>query len=261
MNKPFLPTQTRAFLPIIALVCCLLVPVNLYASYNQEAQKLKDIMNSGAKSQKYIDVKPLVKDMEQKTEKYIADNPDLKTITENTITEANSARYQNYANQLFKQISPTLDLEQLKTAYEEKQHKHLNQLMIFISSSMPKNSLKEYSVQAKKTGAVLVLRGLINNSFKQTVSFIHSLNKEGTAAIIDPLAYRNFNVTQVPQIVVITDNHGCKWGRCAQTPLHDKIQGNISLEYALEQIADKGEFTKEEASRFLQRLREVDNET
>src|SRR5690606_18208292 len=161
-------------------------------------------------------------------------------------------KYQTSINQLFKQISPTLDLEELQAAYEANQHKHLNQLMIFVSASMPKAALEEYSIQAKKAGAVLVFRGLINNSFKQTTSFIYSLNSQGTTAIIDPLSYHNFNITSVPQIVVITDKHNCKWGRCEQTPKHDKIQGNISLEYALSEISKRGEFTQKEAARFLE---------
>jgi conjugal transfer pilus assembly protein TrbC len=120
---------------------------------------------------------------------------------------------------------------------------------------MPKESLQDYSIQSQKAGGVLVLRGLIDNSLKKTTAFIHSLNQHGTKAIIDPLSYQNFDVRHVPQIVVINDNHGCKWGRCNHTPLHDKITGNIALEYALKQIAQDGDSTRKEAGRFLSKLR------
>ena len=38
--------------------------------------------------------------------------------------------------------------------------------------------------------------------------------------------------------------------------LFDKISGNITLEYALEEISKRGEFTKKEANRFLNYIRE-----
>ena len=53
---------------------------------------------------------------------------------------------------------------------------------------------------------------------------------------------------------VIVDNNNCKWGRCDHTPLFDKISGNITLEYGLEEISKRGEFTKKEANRFLNYL-------
>ena len=98
---------------------------------------------------------------------------------------------------------------------------------------------------------MLVLRGLIDNSFKKTAQFIKSLSNNGAQAIIDPLSFKRFNINQVPQIVVISDDHNCYMGRCSQTPLHDKISGNISLHYALERISSEGEYSNEVAKRLL----------
>ena len=139
-------------------------------------------------------------------------------------------------------------------SYKESQKQQLNQLMVFVSSSMPKKSLEDYAMQLKEVGGTMVLRGLINNSFAQTTSYIHSLNKDGAVAIIDPLSYKNFDIRHVPQIVVIADDHGCKWGRCQTTPFHDKISGNITIKHALTEISKHGEFTKKEADRFLSKL-------
>lgn len=264
MNKN-LPKKIQARvslpnLPILALACFslgLVFNIAFASTYDKQAEDLQNIVNSRLENNQSLfqSSGEISKINEVNLQKTISKHQDLGKITSNAISKADSAKYKAHINRLFKSISPTLDLEQMEEAYKEKQHKHLDQLMIFVSSSMPKEALIQYSIQSKKAGAVLVLRGLINNSFKQTTSFIYSLNKQGTMAIIDPLSYRNFNITQIPQIVVIADNHGCKWGRCQHTPKHDKIQGNITLEYALEQIIDKGEFTKKEASRFLKNLR------
>jgi len=89
-----------------------------------------------------------------------------------------------------------------------------------------------------------------------TVSFIKDLSQKGTRAIIDPNAFRLFDVRTVPQILAISDTNKCVNGKCEQTPLHDKIKGNISLEYALEKISKEGGFAQKEAQRFLINLRE-----
>lgn len=154
-----------------------------------------------------------------------------------------------------KGLLPNVDLTQVNQESQRNSKKQLNQLMVFVSSSLDKNTLSQYANQVRKSGGVMVFRGIIDNSMQKTISFIHSLSKDGTRAIIDPFSYRNFKIKHVPQIVVVADNHDCKWGRCNNTPLHDKISGNISLEYALNQISQKGEFAQKEAKRFLANLR------
>jgi len=42
-------------------------------------------------------------------------------------------------------------------------------LMVFVSLGMPKHSLQQWNLQVTKAGGTLVLRGLVNNSMKQTV--------------------------------------------------------------------------------------------
>jgi type-F conjugative transfer system pilin assembly protein TrbC len=104
-------------------------------------------------------------------------------------------------------------------------------LKIFVSSSMPKESLKALHYQASKIGVRLVFRGLINNSFKDTQVFFTEL---AIAGEIDPPAFDQFKITAVPTFV-LTQDHKC-----------DAIQGNISLDEALSQFSEKGEL-KEKA--------------
>ena len=127
--------------------------------------------------------------------------------------------------------------------------------MIFVSSSMSLDNIANYAISARSNNGVLVFRGLINHSFKQTAQFVQSLTEQGAIAIIDPLSFKRFNISHVPTIIVISDDHNCSMGRCEQTPLHDKISGNITVEYALERIIEEGEFSKKEAARFLEKIR------
>jgi type-F conjugative transfer system pilin assembly protein TrbC len=111
-------------------------------------------------------------------------------------------------------------------------------LKIFVSSSVPKESLKVLCQQASKIGARLVFRGLINNSFKDTQGFFTDL---GIAGEIDPPTFEQFKVTVVPTFILTQDSK------------YDAIQGNISLVEALSQLAEKGEL-KQEAIKLKRKL-------
>lgn len=127
----------------------------------------------------------------------------------------------------------------------------LNQLLIFVSSSMPKSSLEDWAQQVRISGGVLVLRGFINDSFKDSADFIKGLSDQGVGAIVDPKSYKIFNITHVPTIVVLPDLHKCLGEECKQTPIHDKISGEITLKYGLEQIRDYGYVSNMAAKRIL----------
>lgn len=131
----------------------------------------------------------------------------------------------------------------------------LNQLLIFVSLSMPAQSLKQLDVQAKKAGGLLVMRGLVDNSFKETVALLADVD-DGLSAVIDPRLFEMYQIETVPAFVVNpTDNHPCFDSKCNSTPLHDKISGDISLEYALEQLSSQGDVSKEVATQYLNKLR------
>jgi type-F conjugative transfer system pilin assembly protein TrbC len=235
----------------LTLFFTLLLVSNSFAAvnYNDEAQKLDSTINSSKAFNNYLeDAKNL--DKNQKPNPFLADKNFVQKLT-----EANNQIFDNsLSNQQLKQIFPSVDFDALKTGAPQ-----INQLMIFVSSSMPLTTLKQFAVSSNKANGILVLRGLVGNSFKQTVAFVKTLNDAGTKAIIDPIAFNLFDVQKVPEIVVIIDNNDCKLGKCDHTPLFDKISGDITLEYALEEISKRGEFTKKEATRFLNLLRGGNN--
>lgn len=127
-------------------------------------------------------------------------------------------------------------------------------LLIFISSSMPKEMLKQYAVAARQAEGALVLRGFINNDLRKTISFIKSLHDKGVAAFISPHGFKQMSVKHVPAIAVIAKNTGCYLSDCDRTPLYDKISGSVTLSYALRRIVTDGENTQKEARKFLKKL-------
>ena len=112
---------------------------------------------------------------------------------------------------------------------ESKQPTEINQinsgfqLYIFVSFSMPKESLKALAIEAKKHNVVLVIRGLIDNSFLKTANFLKEL---GEGVILDPLLFRKYNVVVVPTFIE-TRQAGYK-----------KMSGHITLAYALEKFKE-----------------------
>jgi type-F conjugative transfer system pilin assembly protein TrbC len=130
-------------------------------------------------------------------------------------------------------------------------------VMIFVSSSIPKSSLKDLMIQAKKSGAVLVFRGLIGG-LKNTAKFLEDIDKDNVQAIIDPRLFDLFNIEVVPTIVVLKEaNQECnnENNSCKITPIHDRISGNITLDYALETISSGKSETSLIASKFLAKIR------
>lgn len=106
----------------------------------------------------------------------------------------------------------------------------------FVSFSMPEASLRQAVDQAEKAGAVLVLRGLKGNSFKDTVKAISSLIREKNVQVqIDPTLFKKYDITAVP-CVCYRD-----W----------KVCGDVTLEYAMDLIAEK----EPSAKKYLKKLR------
>lgn len=105
------------------------------------------------------------------------------------------------------------------------------EILIFISLSMSDISIKQWAEQADKIGAKLVLRGFVNNSFKQTVSAAHRLFAQDNLGgfTIDPFAFTKYQIQTVPAVVLDAG------GR------FDVIFGNIGLIEALKVIQNEGE--------------------
>lgn len=78
--------------------------------------------------------------------------------------------------------------------------------LVFLSFSMPEKSLLQWLFQCKKAGATPVIRGLIHNSFKDTMNVIATLSKKtGLGLQLDPILFQTFSINEVPAVVFIRE--------------------------------------------------------
>lgn len=113
-------------------------------------------------------------------------------------------------------------------------------LLTFVSFSMPEDSIKDLLLQTHAAGGITVIRGLVNNSLRQTALTIGRFADHGGPGFsVDPKLFAQHHIQTVPSIV-LTDG-----------PLMDKISGNISVTEALRTFAASGD-TKHLAQKLLE---------
>lgn len=131
------------------------------------------------------------------------------------------------------------------------------ELFIFVSTSMPEQSLKQWVAQAEKAGGSLVLRGFIEDSPKKTVERVMDLfGLEGKGISIDPERFQRFGINKVPAVVILLppSNPDLEANGSSQ---FEVVYGDVPLEAALSGLAKKGnQNIREAANRFLQHYRE-----
>jgi type-F conjugative transfer system pilin assembly protein TrbC len=120
----------------------------------------------------------------------------------------------------------------------QKDEKSLAQLLIFVSSTMPQESIKVLGQQAQKIGAHIVFRGLVGGTFPKTQSYMKDL---GVTVEIDPPKFEDYKVTVVPTFILDNKN------------VSDRVSGHITLFEALDQFRKKGEL-KSAAQKLYQSL-------
>ena len=114
--------------------------------------------------------------------------------------------------------------EQLKKAVKGDQPGFLAEgYIVFISESMKPESLKLLAQQSTgRKDTKLVLRGMVENSTKKTVSFITQNDLQG--AEIDPRLYKTFNIESVPTFVYFNQD---EWVG---------LSGDVSLDFAIAKL-------------------------
>jgi type-F conjugative transfer system pilin assembly protein TrbC len=94
-------------------------------------------------------------------------------------------------------------------------------LFIFVSLNMPTQALQDLHREALAQDATLVIRGLKNNNFKETIAALQDLK---IGVNIDPVLFRKYQVTTVPTFVQAGD-----------TSFHT-LRGNVRLAFAMEKF-------------------------
>jgi type-F conjugative transfer system pilin assembly protein TrbC len=116
---------------------------------------------------------------------------------------------------------------------------------IFVSASMPQESIKVLGQHAQMIGAHVVFQGLVGGSFPKMQSYMKDL---GIAVEIDPPKFEDYKVTVVPTFVLVNKN------------VSDRVSGHISIFEALDQFRKKGEL-KTEAQSLYQTLQGKEGES
>lgn len=115
--------------------------------------------------------------------------------------------------------------------------KKVSQVLVFLSFSMPEKSLKSWLLQCKRSGSTPVIRGLIHNSFRDTMRVVQALSqKTGMGMQLDPLLFKTFDIRMVPAVVYIKDIPSCPANMDCKPVDYDSLYGDVSLDYALEKM-------------------------
>lgn len=111
-------------------------------------------------------------------------------------------------------------------------------LMVFVSFSMPPESLERIVVQSEKTGAHIVFRGFKGDKMMEMSKHVARLIGERRVEVsVNPPAFTQFKVTRVPALVIAQPNAGEQMtGGCAQTARFVKVTGDVGQDYALDLI-------------------------
>jgi type-F conjugative transfer system pilin assembly protein TrbC len=116
-------------------------------------------------------------------------------------------------------------------------------LMVFVSLSMPEHVIKALAMQAKEAGAVMVLRGLKGDSWRETWKALAALNQGiGAEWIIHPEGFKQFKVAKVPSIVLADGRTASVLeDGCAKAGSYAALAGDVSIEQALGIMKVRGE--------------------
>ena len=153
---------------------------------------------------------------------------DCRAIDLSSFQKPNAA-IKEFAESLHKQL---LTGQKSVPLLKEKPTIGTDQFYIFATLGLKKNHLKALIEDAKRFNGVVVIRGLKNNSFKETIDYLSSiLKKEHEGVQIDPTLFRKYNVTSVPAFVLAT------------TDQFDLLRGNVTARFALSKMQTHGKLS------------------
>ncbi len=118
-------------------------------------------------------------------------------------------------------------------------------IYVFVSYSMNEKNIIDLGKEASKYGAHLVLRGFVDNSYIKTANIFQKFMSEtGQGISVDPELFKTFAIDKVPTFVVARAYHLQNNDDNTQ-PMHDKLSGNVSLEYAIRKFKTRGSIAKQ----------------
>jgi conjugal transfer pilus assembly protein TrbC len=163
----------------------------------------------------------------------------LKEVTERVVNQyrAPAPRLDNLPQTAVK-VSPAAMAEQFRQSPITNQPPVAPELMVFVSFSMPRESLLRIVEQSEMTGARLIFRGFTGDKLTDMSKRIADLlGKHRVEAVVHPPAFTQFKVNQVPALVISQSDAGNQLDNgCAQAERYVKVTGDVSQDYALDYI-------------------------
>jgi len=130
-------------------------------------------------------------------------------------------------------------------------------VMLFVSLSMPPEALRRLAMQAKLAGIPMVFRGLLyglgKGNTERSIRALRPVTEVGARAVIHPVLFTRYEVLQVPTLVVSGGvKEGCDESECSLPPV--KVVGDATLDYLLSRVADRPDSYGAAARSALRRL-------
>ncbi len=112
------------------------------------------------------------------------------------------------------------------------------ELMMFVSFSMPHESLVRIVEQSERTGAKLIFRGFAGDKLSEMSKQISALiGNHRVEALVHPPAFTQFKIDKVPTLVLSLSDAGNQLDNgCAQPDRYIKVAGDVGQDYALDLI-------------------------
>jgi len=155
------------------------------------------------------------------------------------------------------------DIGALTKQFQDKQKeeaiKQGQGIFIFVSLSMPLESLTRAARDAQRAGAVLIMRGLPYGfggpNWKKSMDALKPMTELGAPLELHPALFTQYGVTSVPTVIVAAGSPACPVDApCSIT--YARVLGDVSLAYALDQLSGRRDSVGQLARNALRRMGE-----
>lgn len=152
----------------------------------------------------------------------------------------------------------SIDIQTIAKKYEQRvEAMKTDELMVFVSFTMPAESLKRIVSQAHRVGASVILNGFKDNSLKATASAIKQLGEVGGNVLINPNAFAKYEIKTVPMVVLAKPESLAQLNNegCALPGTYVAVGGDVSLDYSLDEIIKRDVRFVDLANRYNRQLK------
>lgn len=151
-----------------------------------------------------------------------------------------------------------IDIEAIARQYEGRaQARKADELMVFASFTMPPESLRRLVQTAGRVGAAVIFRGFKNNSLKETALALQALQQDNANVLVNPNAFTQYKVAVVPTVVLAKPSafERLDGDGCSLPATYAAVAGDVTLDYALEEIARRSPKFEPLATRYVRLLK------